>query len=111
MLLGGLGSTHRMRCHAYVPTCCHAAMPLGCAVNARALAMPLRIGHRYAVNQAKQRSHHTPYSQAQGHPPYAPMDPGPCRAHRGGFPLRVTNWDLELLCLTHNLDKMSKDWE
>ena len=73
--------------------------------------MPIRIGHRYAVNQAKQRSHPTPYSQAQGHPPYAPIGPGPCRAHTGGFPLRVTNWDLELLCLTHNLDKMSKDGE
>ena len=55
-----------------------------------------------------------PIFAGAGPPPYAPMDPGTCRAHTGGFPLRVANWDLELQCLmplSNNLDNISKDGE
>ena len=96
------------RCHAaQVMRIGHAAQAphrprIGSAVNATATAPPpcshdaTPIGsHGHEASRAALPPRSRPPAPAAPRPPhtppYAPMDPGHCRAHTGGFPLRVTN--------------------
>ena len=80
MPLGGLGSTHGMRCHAYVMPCRHAARMR----SQRKASTPSQ--------QCRARpapTHPPPYSAPQRHPPHAPIGPGALSHTHRGLPLAL----------------------